>query len=105
MSVARFIADQRTNYRVPHTVGCVLLGVSLAWFYKWRARTPTPQQRRRAEVDTAVVAMFEDAKGAHGSPRLHADLRDAGWIVTKKTVADLLVGWSGRPEKSSAEGD
>ena len=30
MSVARFIADQRTNYRVPHTVTCLLLGVSLA---------------------------------------------------------------------------
>ncbi len=28
MSVARFIADQRTNYRVPHTVTCLLLGVS-----------------------------------------------------------------------------
>ena len=38
MSVARFIADQRTNYRVPHTITCVLLGVSLAWFYKWRDR-------------------------------------------------------------------
>ena len=31
MSVARFIADQRTYYRVPHTVTCLLLGVSLAW--------------------------------------------------------------------------
>ena len=38
MSVARFIADQRTNYRVPHTITCLLLGVSLAWFYKWRFR-------------------------------------------------------------------
>src|SRR3954451_17875772 len=28
VSVARFIADQRTNYRVPHTVACALLGVS-----------------------------------------------------------------------------
>ena len=38
MSVARFIADQRTNYRVPHTICCGLLGVSLAWFYKWWQR-------------------------------------------------------------------
>ncbi len=38
MSVARFIADQRTKYRVPHTVVCALLGVSLAWFYKWADR-------------------------------------------------------------------
>ena len=65
MSVARFIADQRTNYRVPHTITCLLLGVSLAWFYKWRDRPPTLRQQRRAEVDAAVAAMFEDAKGVH----------------------------------------
>jgi putative transposase len=60
VSVARFIADQRTNYRVPHTFTCALLGVSLAWFYKWvRPREgpgrglgpaheagPAPRQRR-----------------------------------------------------------
>ncbi len=42
MSVARFIANQRTMYRVPHTVVCALLGVSLAWFYKWLARAAAP---------------------------------------------------------------
>ena len=42
MSVARFIADQRTVYRVPHTLVCALLGVSLAWFYKWIARAESP---------------------------------------------------------------
>ena len=81
MSVARFIADQRTNYRVPHTLTCLLLGVSLSWFYKWLDRPPTPRQQRRADLDAAVAAMFDDAKGLHGSPRLHADLRAAGWVV------------------------
>jgi putative transposase len=90
VSVARFIADQRTNYWVPHTLTCLLLGVSLAWFYKWLDRPPTPRLRRRAEVDAAVRAMFDDADRLHGSPRLHADLRDAGWIVTEKTVADSM---------------
>jgi putative transposase len=78
VSVARFVADQKTFYRVPHTLTCLLLGVSLAWFYKWRERSTTPRQRRRAELDAAVAAMFADAKGLHGSPRLHADLRAAG---------------------------
>jgi len=90
VSVARFIADQRTSYRVPHTLTCVLLGVSLSWFYKWRDRPPTPRQQRRAEVDAAVKAMFADAKQLHGSPRLYADLRDAGWMITEKTVADSM---------------
>ena len=90
MSVARFIADQRTNYRVPHTLTCLLLGVTLAWFYKWRDRPPTPRQRRRADLDAAVAAMFDDAQGLHGSPRLHADLRADGWRLSEKTVADSM---------------
>jgi putative transposase len=90
VSVARFIADQRTNYRVPHTLTCLLLGVSLAWFYKWRDRLPTPRERRRADLDAAVAAMFDDAQGLHGSPRLHADLRADGWRLSEKTVADSM---------------
>ena len=99
MSVARFIADQRTKYRVPHTVTCLLLGVSLAWFYKWRARALGPaassglftiMDRRRDTVDRAVRVMFTKKRGLHGSPRLHADLRGEGWEVSEKTVADLM---------------
>ena len=90
MSVARFIADQRTKYRVPHTVVCALLGVSLAWFYKWIARTPTPTERRRAKVDAAVAKAFTKARGLHASPRLLHDLRDVGWVVSEKTVADSM---------------
>ena len=99
MSVARFIADQRTNYRVPHTLTCLLLGVSLAWFYKWwsRAQEPsaasglhTKRDRRRDTIDRAVKIAFDRAKGRHGSPRLHADLRDDGWTVSEKTVADSM---------------
>lgn len=99
MSVARFIADQRTMHRVPHTVTCLLLGVSLAWFYKWlgRADAPgaasglhTPRDRRRDTIDRAVAVAFTKARGLHGSPRLHADLRDDGWTVSEKTVADSM---------------
>ena len=78
MSLASFIADQKTNYRVPHTLTCALLGVSTSWFYKWLHRMPTTSEQRRAELDTAVAAAFGKARGLHGSPRLHADLRDAG---------------------------
>jgi putative transposase len=90
VSVARFIADQRTNYRVPHTVTCALLGVSISWFYKWINRTPTPTEQRRAELDAAVATAFRAARGLHGSPRLHDDLREAGWTVSEKTVADSM---------------
>ena len=95
MSVARFIADQKTFWRVPVAVCCALLGVSVSWFYKWWPRTqaggpPTKRARRRAEVDAAVKTAFTAARGLHGSPRLVADLRDAGWTVSEKTVADSM---------------
>jgi hypothetical protein len=51
MSVARFIADQRTMHRVPHAVTCAILGVSVSWFYKWVHRKPTPTEVRRSELD------------------------------------------------------
>src|SRR4051794_9779921 len=90
VSVARFIADQRTFYRVPHTITCALLEVSTSWFYKWLDRTPTPTEQRRAEVDAAVADAFKKARGLHGSPRLHTDLRAAGWAVSEKTAADSM---------------
>ena len=99
MSVARFIADQRTKHRVPHTLTCALLGVSLAWFYKWLGRASGPsaasglhtiRDRRRDTVDRAVKVAFGKARGLHGSPRLVCDLRDAGWTVSEKTVADSM---------------
>ena len=69
MSVAGFIADQRTKYRVPHTITCVLLGVSVSWFYKWITRADTTDglhtdtDRRRAQLDTAVAAAFRRPRG------------------------------------------
>ena len=99
MSVARFIADQRTMYAVPHTLVCALLGVSLSWFYKWVARANGPagasglhtgRDRRRDALDRAVAAAFARARGLHGSPRLHADLRAAGWTVSVNTVAESM---------------
>ena len=90
MSVARFIADQRTLYRVPVAVTCVILGISVSWFYKWLDRGPTRRQRRRARVDAAVATAFTASRALHGSPRLHVDLRAQGWTVSEKTVADSM---------------
>jgi putative transposase len=90
VSVARFIADQRTFYRVPYAVCCVILGVSQSWFYKWFNRPATAGQRRRGELDAAVLKMFDPSKRSYGSPRVHADLLATGWTVSVNTVADSM---------------
>src|SRR5664280_2338760 len=97
------IADQRTFYRVPYAVCCVILGVSQSWFYKWFNRPATAGQRRRADLDAAVLKMFNTSTRTYGSPRIHADLLEAGWMLSVNTVADSMrrQGLQGRKPKHS----
>ena len=76
MSVARFIADQRTFYAVPHAFSCRLLEVSESWFYKWIKAPTTARGRRQARLDEAVRKAFVASKATFGSPRVHEDLID-----------------------------
>jgi putative transposase len=101
VSVARFVADQRAMYRVPHAVTCAILGVSVSWFYKWINRRPTARHARRCELDIAVKAAFDASQATYGSPRIHADLVEAGWTVGVNTVADSMrrQGLQGRKRK------
>jgi putative transposase len=104
MTVASFIASQRTAHGVPHAVSCRALDVPESTFYKWRDRPRTPRQARRAELDAAVKASFDDSGGSpgtYGSPRVWEDLVEAGWRVSKKTVAASMArqGLQGRCPK------
>jgi putative transposase len=103
VSLAAFIADQRTSHQVPHAVACRALTVSESWFYKWhhRSRQPSRSEQRRVELDVAVAEAFEAAYGLHGSPRVLVDLRAAGWVVSEKTVAKSMArqGLVARPKK------
>ena len=73
---------------------CRALGCQESWFYKWQNRQPTPRQRRRAELDVAVKASFDDSggtPGTYGSPRVWEDLVAAGWQVSVNTVAASMA--------------
>jgi putative transposase len=104
VSVARFIAAQRTEHRVPHAKCCRWLAVSESWFYKWHDREPTVRQQRRAELDAAVKGFFDESggtPGTYGSPRVWEDLIEAGWRVSVNTVAASMArqGLQGRCPK------
>jgi putative transposase len=103
VSLAVFIADQRTSHHVPHAVACRALEVSESWFYKWHQRRchPTPTEQRRADLDAAVAVAFEQSQGLYGSPRILVDLREAGWTVSEKSVAKSMArqGLVARPKK------
>lgn len=90
--MARFIAAQRAEHRVPHAVACAALGVCQSWFYKWHRRGLSPLAQRRGELDRVVAGVFWARQGTYGSPRITAELRDAGWRVSVNTVAASMVG-------------
>jgi putative transposase len=88
--VAALIAAQRDERQIPHAVACRALGVSRSWFYKWRGGVLPPRAQRRQLLAAEVKRLFDLHGGKYGSPRITADLRDAGWRVSENTVAALM---------------
>ncbi|MFJ9523415.1 IS3 family transposase [Kitasatospora sp. NPDC101801] len=94
------ISDQRTEHGIPHTVACRALGVSQAWFYKWRRRPaePTKREVRRARLEERITHFFHASGDTYGSPRVTLDLWAGGWQVSVSTVAEIMadLGLQGR---------
>ncbi len=101
VSVARFIASQRSEHGVPHAVCCRALSVSESWFYKWHDRAPTPRRQRREELTEAIRVVFEASGATYGSPRIGDELREQGWQVSDNTIAAIMAenGWAARKVK------
>ena len=91
MSLAAGIVSQREQHGIPYAVSCRALGVSQAWFCKWRSGGVPPRAERRAALAAEVARLFAAHRGTYGSPRITADLRDAGWTVSENTVARLMA--------------
>ncbi|HJT02825.1 MAG TPA: IS3 family transposase [Pseudonocardiaceae bacterium] len=89
--MAEFIAAQRADYGVPHALACRALGVSQAWFYKWRHGDASPRRARRRALTSLITALFARHRGTYGAPRITADLRAAGWRVSPHTVAAIMA--------------
>ena len=88
--MARFIAAQRAEHGIPHATACRALGVSAAWFYKWRDGDASRRRARREQLVVEIRRLFATHRGRYGSPRITADLREAGWRVSKNTVAKIM---------------
>ena len=97
--MAAFIASQREQHGVPQAVSCRALGVSQAWFYKWKGGELPPRAARRQRLKAEVARLFAAREGKDGAPRITAALRDAGWRVSENTVAGLMreQGLAARP--------
>jgi transposase InsO family protein len=91
VSLAGLIVAQRAQHGIPHAVSCRALGVSQAWFYKWRHGDGSLRRARRAALAALIASLFAKHRGTYGSPRITADLKDLGWRVSVNTVAELMA--------------
>ena len=88
--MAALIAARRAENGIPYAVSCRALGVSRSWFYKHQDRRLPPRAQRREKLKAEIARLFAAHEGKYGSPRITADLKDAGWRVSENTVAALM---------------
>ncbi|MFZ2528047.1 MAG: IS3 family transposase [Rhodococcus sp. (in: high G+C Gram-positive bacteria)] len=72
-----------------------LLKVSTSGYYQYVKRKAatvlTPKQQRRADLEVKIIEVHRESRGTYGSPRVTAELRSRGEVVTKKTVARIMA--------------
>jgi len=60
--------------------------VSRAGYYEWRHREPSERAKQNVELVAEIVDVFEESRRTYGSPRVHAELRERGFEVSRKRV-------------------
>ncbi len=101
MSVAGVIVAEGAQHHIPHATACRALGVSQAWFYKWRHGDTSCRRARREQLSIEIGRLFAAHRGRYGSPRITADLVEEGWRVNVNTVAQIMAeqGLRARPKR------
>ena len=72
---------------------CQVLKVSKSGYYKWlsqRTSPPSEKEKYRLEIQQKISKSFHESMGTYGSPRVHADLIDWGYMISQKTVARIM---------------
>lgn len=83
---------------------CAVLKVSKSGYYKWlgsKERKETENERKRNKLKERIRQIFYQNFETYGSPRIHDDLVEEGYIVSQKTVARYMkeMGLRAIPEE------
>src|SRR5207247_2594412 len=83
-----FIDTQRGQHAVTRL--CALYGVTRAGYYAWRRRPVSRHAAQDRELERRIQRLFQQHRGAYGSPRIHRALRVMGWAISRRRVARLM---------------
>ena len=79
---------EKTNFTITRMVR--LLEVSRSGYYAWAGRVPSRASLRRVHIEQKVAFFYGDSGETYGTPRILADLRADGEIISRKTVAATM---------------
>jgi putative transposase len=71
-------------------VMCDILEVTRGGYYAHLDRSLSARQARREELAQRIGGVYADSRGLYGSPRVTAELKQAGIQVCENTVARLM---------------
>lgn len=86
----QFVAEFASTYSVKRL--CQVLQIGRSSYYKWRDGADRRAERAAADERLAAqaAAIHKEYDGTYGSPRVTAELRDAGHRVNAKRVARVM---------------
>jgi putative transposase len=84
----RFMRDHREAFPVSRM--CRVLEVGRSGFYAWLNRRESPRSRENRNLLVEIKALHKKSRKTYGSPRVHADLKDKGYVIGRHRVARLM---------------
>ena len=79
---------EKSNFTVKRMAR--LLEVSRSGFYAWLKREPSPRAVRTERIEQKIRWFYGASDEVSGSPKILADLREDGEIISRKTVAKTM---------------
>ena len=97
----RYQCIHRRRNLYPTRMMCQALKVSTSGYYAWRTRPESRRKRDDRELTQAIRLLHAESDGTYGSPRMHAELNEAGFSCGRAKVARLMAsaGLKGCPKR------
>jgi putative transposase len=74
----------------PVALLCRMLAISASGYYAWIKRPMSKHAQEDAAYGDRIKAIFERSRRTYGRPRVHAELRSEGTMISPKRVGRLM---------------
>jgi putative transposase len=69
---------------------CKVLQVSRSCYYRWNSEGVSSREVENSKFTILIKQVFEESKKTYGSPRITAELKKQGYVISKPRVAKLM---------------